>query len=109
MIIEVGNAVLGKLGYHTLTAGSGEEAIEIYSKNRNIIALIILDMVMPGMNGSETYYRLKEINPQIKILLSSGYSIDGAAHEILEGSSDGFIQKPFNVKILSSKIQQLIN
>lgn len=109
MIIEVGKAMLDKLGYHTIAAGSGEEAIEIYKANRNAIALVILDMVMPDMNGSKTYYRLKEINPQIKILLSSGYSLGGEALDMLKGSSDGFIQKPFNVKILSGKIQQLLN
>lgn len=109
MIIEVGKAILNKLGYRTLTAGSGTDAIDIYRKNQNLIALIILDMVMPGMNGSETYYRLKEINPEIKILLSSGYTMDEAAHDILKESSDEFIQKPFNVEILSRKIQQLIN
>ena len=63
---------------------------------------------MSKMNGRQTYNRLKEINPQIKILLSSGYSLDGDAQDILKGSSDGFIQKPFNVKILSSKIKQFL-
>jgi signal transduction histidine kinase len=109
MIIEVGKAILNKLGYRTLTAVRGIEAIDIYKKNLNSIALVILDMVMPGMNGSETYNRLKEINPEIKILLSSGYTMDVAAHDILKGSSDEFIQKPFNVEILSRKIQQMIN
>ncbi len=60
---------------------------------------------MPKMNGRETYDLLKEIKPQIKILLSSGYSIDGDARDILKGSSDGFIQKPFDLKILSGKIR----
>ena len=73
-----------------------------------MIALVILDLVMPKMNGRETYDRLKEINPQIKIILSSGYSIDGATRDILIGSADGFIQKPFDVKILSGKINQLL-
>ena len=108
MILEVGKAILDKLGYLTLIADSGEKAIEIYRENQNGIALVILDMVMPGMNGRETYDRLKEINPAITVLLSSGYSIDGAARDILKGSSDGFIQKPFDVKILSGKIKQIL-
>jgi signal transduction histidine kinase len=108
LILDVGKGILDKLGYHTLIADSGKEAIEIYRENQNMIALVILDLVMPEMNGRETYERLKEINPQIKILLSSGYSIDGAARDILKGSSDGFIQKPFDVKILSCKIDQLL-
>lgn len=108
LILDVGKGILDKLGYRTLIADSGKEAIEIYRENQNVITLVILDMVMPEMNGRETYDRLKEINPQIKILLSSGYSIDGAARDILKGSSDGFIQKPFDVKILSGKINQLL-
>ena len=75
---------------------------------KNGIVLVILDIVMPGMNGRETYDRLKEINSEITVLLSSGYSIDGAAGDILKGSSDGFIQKPFDVKILSGKLKQIL-
>ena len=109
MIIEVGEALLKKLGYRVLTADSGEEGIEVYRKNKDVIALVILDMVMPGMNGADTYCRLKKINPGIRILLSSGYSLEGAAKEILQESTDGFIQKPFDVKKLSDKIQQFLN
>lgn len=108
MILDVGKAILNKLGYRTLTANSGDKAIEIYKGNQNGIVLVILDMVMPGMNGRETYDRLKEINSEITVLLSSGYSIDGAAGDILKGSSDGFIQKPFDVKILSGKLKQIL-
>ena len=108
LILDVGKGILDKLGYHTLIADSGETAVEIYRENKNMIALVILDLVMPKMNGRETYDRLKEINPQIKILLSSGYSIDRAARDMLGGSSDGFIQKPFDVKVLSSKIRRLL-
>ena len=64
---------------------------------------------MPKMDGRATYDRLKEINPQIKILLSSGYSVEKAARNILKGGSDGFIQKPFDVKVLSAKIMQTLN
>jgi two-component system, cell cycle sensor histidine kinase and response regulator CckA len=108
MILEVGKAILDKLGYCTLTADSGERALEIYRGNQNEIELVILDMVMPEISGAETYDRLKEIDPQIKILLSSGYSLDGDARGILKGSSDGFIQKPFDIKILSGKLRQLL-
>jgi two-component system cell cycle sensor histidine kinase/response regulator CckA len=65
-------------------------------------------MVMPKMNGRLTYDRLKKINPHLKILISSGYSLDGDAREILNGSSDAFIQKPFDVRIMSTKIKQLL-
>ncbi len=109
LILDVGRAILDKLGYRTLIAGSGKKALEIYRENQNVIALVILDMVMPEMDGRETYDRLKEINPQIKILLSSGYSVEKAARDILKGRTDGFIQKPFDVKVLSGKIMQTLN
>ena len=109
LILDVGKGMLDKLGYRTLIVDNGEEAIAMYRENQNEIALVILDMVMPKMNGRQTYDRLKKINPQIKILLSSGYSLDGDAQDILKGSSDDFIQKPFNVKTLSRKIKQFLN
>ena len=71
--------------------------------------LVILDMIMPDMGGSEAYDRLKEINPDVKVLLSSGYSIDGQATEIMDRGCDGFIQKPFNMKQLSRKIRGVLD
>jgi two-component system cell cycle sensor histidine kinase/response regulator CckA len=109
MIIEVGQGVIKKLGYKVLTAKSGKEAIEIYKKNHDRIDLVILDMIMPEMGGGETYDKLKEINPDIKVLLSSGYSIDGQATEILERGCNGFIQKPFNMADLSKKIREILD
>ncbi|MBW1707838.1 MAG: response regulator, partial [Deltaproteobacteria bacterium] len=109
MIIEVGEQLLKKLGYRVLTAVSGKEATEIYKKNKDKIAIIILDMIMPAMSGSDTFDKLREINPGIKVLLSSGYSINGQATEILGRGCDGFIQKPFNMKGLSQKLRQILD
>jgi CheY-like chemotaxis protein len=91
-----------------MSARSGQEAIELYKKNSDKIDLVIMDMIMPGMSGGETFDRLKEINRDIKVLLSSGYSINGQASKILERGCDGFIQKPFNLIQLSDKIQSII-
>jgi len=66
-------------------------------------------MVMPNMSGGDTFDRLREIDPDIKVLLSSGYSINGQATEILERGCDGFIQKPFNMKGLSQKLRQILD
>jgi CheY-like chemotaxis protein len=97
-----------KLGYQVLSVRSGKEAIEIYKTNKDRIALVILDMIMPGMGGGETYDQLKEINPGIKALLSTGYSINGRTSEILKRGCDGFIQKPFNIIELSQKIREVL-
>jgi PAS domain S-box-containing protein len=101
---EVGSEMLSILGYDVLTAGSGEEALGLYRERRNDILLVVLDMIMPGMSGSETFDRLKEINPDVRVILSSGYSMDGQASEILSRGCRGFIQKPFNLQDLSRKI-----
>ena len=108
MIIDVGQELLQELGYDVLTARSGKEAVEIYRQKSTRVDLVIMDLIMPGMSGSETYDRLKEINTHVKVLLSSGYSINGQAAKILERGCDGFIQKPFNINQLSEKIQGII-
>jgi len=109
IILDVGKEILEALGYMVFLARSGKEAIEIYKNHTEEIAMIILDIVMPGMGGAETYDRLKEINPDSKVLLSSGYSINGQATEILKRGCDGFIQKPFNIQKLSHKIREILN
>jgi len=108
MIIDVGAQVLKKLGYEVLTARDGKEAIEVYQQNRQKVAMIILDLIMPEMGGGETYDRLKEIDPNVKVLLSSGYSLDGQATEILNRGCNGFLQKPFSMRDLSQKLREII-
>lgn len=109
MIIDVGRDVLEKLGYEVLTAKSGKEAIEIYRTNQKKIDMVILDMVMPEIGGGDTYDKLRDVNPDIKVLLSSGYSIDGQADKILSRGCDGFIQKPFDIKFLSLEIRKILD
>jgi PAS domain S-box-containing protein len=108
MIIDVGQELLQELGYDVLTARSGQEAIEIYHEKSAEIDLVVMDLIMPGLGGSETYDRLKAIDAHVKVLLSSGYSINGQASKILERGCDGFIQKPFNINQLSEKIESII-
>ena len=104
MILEVGCELLEELGYTVLCALSGPEALDIFQKNSDKIDLVIMDMIMPGMGGGETFDRLRKINPEVKVLLSSGYSVNGQATKILRRGCDGFIQKPFNLNQLAEKI-----
>jgi two-component system cell cycle sensor histidine kinase/response regulator CckA len=107
-ILDVGKEMLTTLGYKVMLARSGKEAIELYKKNENKIDMVILDMIMPDMGGGEVYDRLKEINPHIKVLLSSGYSMHGQASQILQRGCDGFIQKPFDMKRFSRAIRGIL-
>jgi two-component system, cell cycle sensor histidine kinase and response regulator CckA len=109
MVADIGKEMLEKLGYKILVAASGTEAIKIFKARRDSVDLVILDMIMPDMSGGETFNRLKAIRPDVKILLSSGYSLNGQASEIMKRGCNGFIQKPFNVKQISRKIREILD
>ncbi len=109
MIIDIGEKILKMMGYEVITAISGREALRLYKENQAKIDLVVLDMIMPGMSGGETYDRLKGINPNVKVLLSSGYSMDGQASEILKRGCSGFIQKPFRMSHLSQIIREILD
>ena len=108
MVIEGCGEMLTKMGYNVLIARNGKDALEIYKENQDKIDIVIIDMIMPIMNGGETYDRLKKMYPDIKVLLSSGHSVNGQATEILERGCNGFIQKPFTIEVLSEKIREIL-
>jgi len=109
MILEVARELLEHLGYRVLAARSGVDAIEQYERSKDRIGLVILDLIMPGMSGSQTFDSLKAVNPNVKVLLSSGYSVDGQASAILLRGGEGFIQKPFDEVSLSRKIREVLD
>ncbi len=108
-VLDVSVEMLERLGYTVLVARGGSEAVEIYKENKDKIDLVILDMIMPWMGGGEVYDRMKEFNPKLKVLLSSGYSMGSQAKEILKRGCDGFIQKPFSMNDLSEKIWEILD
>ena len=107
-VSEIGCAVLKKLGYSAIPAYSGSEAIKIYKRQKDKIDLVILDMIMPVMSGGEVFDILKKINPAVKVILQSGYSIDGKAREILNRGCNGFIQKPYGLDDLTNTIRKIL-
>ncbi len=109
MIIDVGSRMLAKLGFEVLTARNGDEAVAVYGEHRDKIDLVLLDMVMPQVGGGEAFDRLRKINPDVKVILCSGYSIDGQARVILNRGCDAFIQKPFNLQTLSENIRAVLD
>jgi PAS domain S-box-containing protein len=109
MIVEVSSELLEVLGYRVHVAKSGRDAIEIYREKWGEIDVIILDMIMPGMGGGETFEVLKSINPDVKVILSSGYSINGKAKDIMKRGCKAFIQKPFQMADLSDKIKKVLD
>ena len=109
MVLEVGSEMLKRLGYEVLTASGGRAGIETYRSNRDCIHLVVLDMIMPDLGGSKTFDGLLDIDPNVKVLLSSGYSLVGQAREIMEKGCRGFIQKPFGIHDLAEKIRKILD
>ncbi len=109
IVIGVGKQMLERLGYTVVTANNGREAVDFHSNNPNDVDLVLLDMIMPGMEAADTFDQLKAVNPAVKVILSSGYSLDQKATEILNRGCSGFIQKPFNMKNLQEKIDEVIS
>ena len=109
MVLEVSREMLEFLGYRVYAAGSGQEALAVYMEKQKEIDLVLLDMIMPGISGGETCDRLREINPTIKVLLSSDYSINGEAKHILDRGCNGFIQKPFHLEKFSRKVREILH
>ena len=106
-VIEVCSEMLESLGYKVFAVDNGFEAVDMIASKEYHIDLVILDMVMPRMNGSETFEKIREMDPDMKVLLSSGYSKDDQIDEMMEKGCDGFILKPFDVATLSGKINRL--
>jgi two-component system, cell cycle sensor histidine kinase and response regulator CckA len=109
IVREIGVRLLTTLGYRVLVAEGGREAVEVVTTQGNEIDLVLLDMIMPGMGGSEVFDRVRNIAPRIKILLSSGYSMDGEAKEIMSRGCNGFIQKPYRLDDLSRKLREILS
>ena len=104
-IRELGKDILGLKGYQVLTAENGIEALQVYQEHDREIALIILDMVMPKMSGRETFHALRKLNPELKIILSSGYSQEHELRDLLEQRVEAFIPKPYNVQKFLSTVE----
>ncbi len=101
-------AQLQECGYQVLLAENGAQGIDFYRENLQRIDLILLDLVMPVMSGKEAFERLKGINPDVKVLLSSGFKQDLRVADILEGGASGFIQKPYSLSSLSQKVSDAL-
>ncbi|MBN2809254.1 MAG: PAS domain S-box protein [Deltaproteobacteria bacterium] len=108
IVREVNVELISELGYQVISANNGRQALEIYAEKKNNIDLVILDMIMPEMSGAEVFSLLKEINPDVKVLLASGYSVEGQAARIMAQGCNGFIQKPFTLELLSNKIDIIL-
>jgi CheY-like chemotaxis protein len=99
-----GTRMLEKLGYTVFVAEDGRQAIEVFTRHRGEIVLVLLDLIMPEMDGRETFHRLREVEPEVKVLLASGFTQDEYVEQLLTEGARGFVEKPFDVKTLGEVI-----
>ena len=107
--VVVMKEMLEMLGYNIYAAGSGQEALTIYSERGDEIDLVVMDMIMPGMGGGRAFDYLKGINPNVKVILASGYSVNGEARSIMDRGCRDFIQKPFQLHELTGRIRKVLD
>jgi PAS domain S-box-containing protein len=107
-VMKISRAILERLGYRVLEAGTGQEAIDVVKTFDGHIDLALLDILLPDMSGNDIYPRIMEARPDLKVIVFSGYSIDGPAREILNAGAENFIQKPFTIATLSEKLKETL-
>lgn len=107
-VLEITRAFLERLGYHVLEAKTGNRGVEIAKTFSGEIDLALLDIKLPDIPGDKVYPLLIKARPRLRVIVSSGYSIDGPAREILDAGAEGFIQKPFSVSSLSEKLKEVL-
>ncbi len=108
LVMEVNRAIVEKLGYHVLEAKSGKEAVRIAQQYGGPIDFALLDVILPDMDGSVIYPELMAARPDLKVVVCSGFSLDGPARDILDNGAESFIQKPFTVAALSAVLKKVV-
>jgi CheY-like chemotaxis protein len=109
MIWDVIIDMLQELGYSVVLAGNGLEALEVYRENPGSIDLVILDMVMPELDGHRAFFKLREINPEARVLLSSGYVSEDDVRDVLQAGAAGFLRKPYRMVDLARKVRSILD
>ncbi len=108
LVREMAADMLADIGYDVLSCADGLEAVEYYREHRDEIDLVVLDMIMPRLGGYECFARLREINPAVCVIVSSGYSVNDEAKRVLSAGAHSFVQKPFDLKALSTAIREAL-
>ena len=108
-VLDICERFLRSVGYSVLTAKNGQEALATYEKNKTNVAIVVIDMIMPGMNGRELFDQLRAIEPTLKALVSTGYSIEGAVSDLMIQGCKGYLQKPFSIRVLAKEIRRILD
>jgi CheY-like chemotaxis protein len=107
-VVAVIKRILEQSGYKVMTAGDGLEAIELYKQHSDIIKLVLLDLIMPKMDGDEAFLELMRLNPDIQVVISSGYSQDIVSERFSTKAPAGFVQKPYRAAELLGIVREVL-
>jgi len=108
-VLRVAGRIFERTGYTPILTSSGAEALEVYRQRGEEIDLVVLDMIMPDMGGEEVYRQLKELNPEVKVILSSGYSTDGLVGDLMQQGIQAFVQKPFTIPTMRETVRKVLD
>ena len=108
MITDAIGALLVKVGYRVICASGGKEAVQVVEQSSEDISLVILDMLMPDLDGQKTFHRIKKIQPKLPVLMASGYNHHDQLSDIMQNGCKGFIQKPYSLAQLHPTIQNIL-
>jgi len=109
LLRDIGKEILEQFGYTVLTASNGESALKRYSEKKEEISLVILDLMMPGMGGKQCLEQLLVMAPDTKVVIASGYSVNGPTKATLEAGARGFIKKPFELKQMLKVVREVLD
>ena len=106
---DLGKRLLEKAGYNVVTASDGHEAVEIYTAQGGQISLVILDLIMPVMDGKQCLEALLKIDPKVRVLIASGFAANGQTKEVCETGARGFVGKPYNLKGMLQSVREVLD
>jgi two-component system, cell cycle sensor histidine kinase and response regulator CckA len=106
---DLGKRILEREGYTVITAANGKEALEIYAKEQSSIALVVLDLIMPQMEGKKCLEELLKINLHVKVIVSTGHSLDARERLLLGTLARGFVNKPYEVRQMVQTVKGVLD
>ncbi|MBI5251114.1 MAG: PAS domain S-box protein [Desulfomonile tiedjei] len=109
LVRDLGKRILERSGYKVLAAANGTEALDLYPTKKREVSLVILDLIMPEMGGKQCLEELLKINPQVKVLIASGYSAASQAQDTIEVGAKGFVNKPYNIQLMLKAVRDALN
>jgi CheY-like chemotaxis protein len=109
MVLDLGSRILTQAGYTVIKAYDGEEALRIYQKRRNDISLVLLDLIMPKMGGKQCLENLMVFDPSVKVVITSGFSVDRNTKDALAAGAKGFVAKPYDLREVLEVVRQVLD